>query len=313
MERQKCKLCGRSFANGKALGGHMKAHLVTLPLPPKTGGGGGDDDDGGGGADSASSSSSSSSGEEREQDSKSREVEEKSLAYGLRENPKRSFRFVDPEFSFAVDSGSVVQDRESETESRNPTRKRSKRNRKPVAPESQKQNSDDRKMKTRKPSWAEFPPEPEPLSSISDTSPEEDVAMCLMLLSRDVWKVKQVKMEAAEAEDEEEQEPKPEPAEAIKFTKIRGRYRCEKCDLSFRSPTALGSHKRICSEQGKKTTFQCPYCDRVFGSGQALGGHKRSHMLPSNAATSTPPEKSPIDLNLPAPMEDDEFSVLSDA
>ncbi|GLT65837.1 hypothetical protein SLA2020_382420 [Shorea laevis] len=35
MERHRCKLCSRSFANGRALGGHMKAHLATLPLPPK--------------------------------------------------------------------------------------------------------------------------------------------------------------------------------------------------------------------------------------------------------------------------------------
>ncbi|GLT73994.1 hypothetical protein SLA2020_458160 [Shorea laevis] len=322
MERQKCKLCGRGFANAKALGGHMKAHLATLPLPPKTGGGGGG---GGGGDDDSASSSSSSSGEEQEQEqeqeqeSKSREVlEEKALVYGLRENPKKSFRFADPEFSFALDSGSVVQDRESETESRNPTRKRSRRNRKPVTPEGGKQNSEVKKLKSIKPSCAEFPLEPEPLSSISDTSPEEDVAMCLMMLSRDVWKVKEVKMETAEEEEEEEEDPE---AAEIKLRKNRGRYRCEKCDMSFRSPTALGGHKRICSDQVKKLTFQCPFCDRVFGSGQALGGHKRSHMLPSNpatatataTATSTQPEKSPIDLNLPAPTEDDEFSVVSDA
>ncbi|GKV35093.1 hypothetical protein SLEP1_g43406 [Rubroshorea leprosula] len=42
-------------------------------------------------------------------------------------------------------------------------------------------------------------------------------------------------------------------------------------------------------------------------------------MLPSNpatataTATSTQPEKSLIDLNLPASMEDDEFSVVFDA
>ncbi|GLT48589.1 hypothetical protein SLA2020_222050 [Shorea laevis] len=56
--------------------------------------------------------------------SKSKEVlEEKALVYGLRENPKKSFRFADPKFSFAPDSGSVVQDQESEIELRNPTRK----------------------------------------------------------------------------------------------------------------------------------------------------------------------------------------------
>ncbi|KAK8524342.1 hypothetical protein V6N12_029208 [Hibiscus sabdariffa] len=36
-------------------------------------------------------------------------------------------RFANPEFSFAADSRSVVQDKESKTESKNPTRRRSKR------------------------------------------------------------------------------------------------------------------------------------------------------------------------------------------
>ncbi|KAJ0105777.1 hypothetical protein Patl1_18482 [Pistacia atlantica] len=127
MEKHKCKLCPRSFSNGRALGGHMKAHLAALPLPPKQ------QQQQLGDCTDSTYSSSSSSGEEREvEDGKIGQVaEEKSLGYGLRNNPKRSFRLADPEFSFAVDSGSVVvQDRESETESKNPTRRRSKRTRK---------------------------------------------------------------------------------------------------------------------------------------------------------------------------------------
>ncbi|CAJ2638433.1 unnamed protein product [Trifolium pratense] len=30
-----CPICDKLFSNGKALGGHMKAHLAKLPLPPK--------------------------------------------------------------------------------------------------------------------------------------------------------------------------------------------------------------------------------------------------------------------------------------
>ncbi|GLT25839.1 hypothetical protein SLA2020_009420 [Shorea laevis] len=101
--------------------------------------------------------------------------------------------------------------------------------------------------------------------------------MCLMMLLSDV------KMETAEEEEEEEEEDL--KAAEIKLRKNRGRYQCEKCDMLFRSPTTLGGHKRICSDQVKKLTFQYPFCDRVFGSSQALGGHKRSHMLLSNLAT----------------------------
>ncbi|BBH03122.1 C2H2-like zinc finger protein [Prunus dulcis] len=101
----------------------------------------------------SASSSSSSSGEEpepeQEQKLQEEEEEEKGLVYGLRENPKRSFRLADPEFSFAVDAGSVIQDRESETESKNPTRRRSKRNRRSfvVVTENQRQQQQQQSQK----------------------------------------------------------------------------------------------------------------------------------------------------------------------
>ncbi|XP_019156008.1 PREDICTED: zinc finger protein ZAT1-like [Ipomoea nil] len=34
MEKQKCKLCWKEFANGKALGGHMRSHFAPLPMTP---------------------------------------------------------------------------------------------------------------------------------------------------------------------------------------------------------------------------------------------------------------------------------------
>ncbi|XWS49111.1 hypothetical protein CRYUN_Cryun13aG0135700 [Craigia yunnanensis] len=323
MEKHKCKLCARTFSNGRALGGHMKGHLANHPLPPKT-----TQHQLGDRTDSASSSSSSSG---EEQGEKSREVvEEKSLVYGLRENPKKSFRFADPEFSFLVDSGSVVQDRESETESRNPTRRRSKRNRKVGANTTTEEIKEPKLL--RKPSLVESPTEPEPVSSVSDTSPEENVAMCLMMLSRDVWKSNMKEQKSVELLEESEEIELNNKNELSK-KKIRGKYRCGKCKKAFRSYGTLDEHKRICSETknaGKVAAagvvandskiFECPFCYRVFGSGQALGGHKRSHLLAaassSNAAASANSSKfdnNLIDLNLPAPLEDDEFSVVSDA
>ncbi|XVF10842.1 hypothetical protein REPUB_Repub07fG0218000 [Reevesia pubescens] len=319
MEKHKCKLCARTFSNGRALGGHMKGHLANHPLPLKTtnqhqlG---------------HRTESSSSSGEEQElEEEKSREVvllEEKSLVYGLRENPKKSFRFADPEFSFAVDSGSVVQDRESETESRNPTGRRSKRNRKVGTNNTTTITTEEIKKPKllRKPSLVESPTEPEPVSSVSDTSPDEDVAMCLMMLSKDVWKIKNGEQKAVELSVESKEIE-------LNKKKIRGKHRCGKCKKAFRSYVTLDEHKRVCSET-KKTgkiaaaavvaandskIFECPFCYRVFGSGQALGGHKRSHLLAAAAAanSSTKFDNNLIDLNLPAPLEDDEFSVVSDA
>ncbi|XP_022732484.1 zinc finger protein ZAT9-like [Durio zibethinus] len=325
MENHKCKLCARTFSSGRALGGHMKGHLANHPLPPKTTTHHqlGDRTD-------SSSSSSSSSGEEQELgEEKSREVvEEKSLVYGLRENPKKSFRFADPEFSFVVDSGSVVQDRESETESRNLTRRRSKRNRK-VGTNTTTDEIKKPKL-LRKPSLVESPTEPEPVSSVSDTSPEENVAMCLMMLSRDVWKSNIAEQKSVELLEESEEIELNNESHELSKKKIRGKYRCGKCKKAFGSYGTLDEHKRVCSETknaGKVAAavakdskiFECPFCYRVFGSGQALGGHKRSHLLAaassSNAvaANSTKFNNNLIDLNLPAPLEDDEFSVVSDA
>ncbi|KAL4383660.1 hypothetical protein GQ457_15G017440 [Hibiscus cannabinus] len=291
----------------------------------------------------ASSSSSSEGGGEQ--------------SYGLRENPKRSVRLVDPEF---VDAGSVVlQDRESETEtesSKNPTRsrKRSKQTTNILEDEQQggrkklRVNNKDHNQVSRTDSWAE----PEPMSSISHTT-TEDVAFCLMMLSRDKWKSKVLHQDDGE---EEETEIEIENYELHDFFKIksrkfnrtsRGKYRCETCNKVFKSYQALGghraSHKKMkaysaathetelepenvgaaTSSMTDKKTHECPVCFRVFSSGQALGGHKRSHAITAHLATPVKSSKklgdSFIDLNLPAPTDDDdatsqiELSAVSDA
>ncbi|KAE8726162.1 putative expansin-B2-like [Hibiscus syriacus] len=352
MEKHRCKLCFKSFVNGRALGGHMRSHMLNLPVPSKVEEPMNQPSQE---SDAASASYSSSSSDEEEE-------QKKGQFYGLRENPKRSIRMVDPEF---VDAGSVVlQDRESETESsRNPTRKRSKRTRKILDQQQQQDDDDDddddeetKKLKvninqlSKTESWAE----PEPVSSISDTTTEEDVAFCLMMLSRDQWKSK-VREDRDEDEDDEEDEEESDESEGyIKLSKVnnrtaRAKYRCETCNKVFKSYQALGghraSHKKIkanpaaatyetelkpenvatCSMAEKKV-HECPVCFRVFSSGQALGGHKRSHITGQVAETTTKTAvksskklgNSMIDLNLPAPVDDDdasqiELSAVSDA
>ncbi|XP_009591197.1 zinc finger protein ZAT1-like [Nicotiana tomentosiformis] len=291
MEKHKCKLCSRKFLNGKALGGHMRSHLMALPLSPKTPPL--KQDSGGGRSQSTLSLCSSENQEEEVLEQKG----DDSLGnYGLRENPKRSFRMIDPEF---LDGGYVVQDRESETESiKKPTCRRSKRSNKMVVTvEKEKEKSVD------------F----EPLSLFSDSSSEEDIAMCLMMLSKDVWK--------------SSQPSKLRPKHGKK-------YQCGICHKMFKTSQALGSHKTIHkiknsnsstsiedSEQKPtkkllsvksimdKKLHECPFCGKLFQSGQALGGHKRSHLIMSSSTT---------DLNMPAPMEDEDFSqpdfsAISDA
>ncbi|KAL0914090.1 hypothetical protein M5K25_017595 [Dendrobium thyrsiflorum] len=290
MEKHVCKLCDRSFSNGRALGGHMRSHVVAV-------------------AAAAAASAKSLLSDYSSSSTSSREAEEaKGLGYGLRENPKKSFRMVDPEFS-----SSVVQDRESETESSPITINR--RRKKRPAPEL---------------------PEAELLSSVSDTTPEEDVAISLMLLSRDVWsKDEEVnKADGTEAMMMINLKPRSSPA------KGRSRFQCGTCKKVFRSYQALGGHRashkksRSCvppiyvegspganADADGKSVHVCPICFREFGCGQALGGHKRSHLSSSTTAmtiTSQPrPAKhseSLFDLNLPAPLEDAaELSAVSEA
>ncbi|KAJ8754805.1 hypothetical protein K2173_012729 [Erythroxylum novogranatense] len=323
MERLKCKFCTRTFRNGRALGGHVRAHLATRPLPPNplT-----EQHQLGDRTQSFSSSFSSASEEKELEIIKNREDEDKSLVYGLRENPRKSFKLADPDFSFILDVGSVVQDRESETESpKKPTGRRSKRTRKSDFGEIHNQNSGDNKLKWKERSCVV---ETERLSSVSDISLEEDVAVCLMMLSRDAWN------RNSEEQDQRSVEMVEQSKEIIKVKRVRGKFSCEKCMKQFRSSQALGGHRRICALNEKEMRnggkvdassriFQCPYCSLVFGSGQALGGHKRSHLMSSSRVASVSVsisdvaenvanlEDGLIDLNLPAPMEDDELTELS--
>ncbi|KAE8669725.1 Zinc finger protein ZAT4 [Hibiscus syriacus] len=212
--------------------------------------------------------------------------EEKGQSNGLRENPKRDVRLVDPVFVHAA--GSVVlQDTERST---------------------------------------------------------EDIAFCLMMLSRDKWKSKVVH------QDDEEDETY-ESLEYFKSSKVnrtsRSKYRRETCNKVFKSYQALDGHRAsqkktkpyspathetelepenvgtTASSITDKKIHECSVCFRVFSSGQALGGHKRSHVINGQAATthvkiSRKLKDSCIDLNLPAPTDEDdasqiELSAVSDA
>ncbi|KAG5228569.1 zinc finger protein [Salix suchowensis] len=296
-----CKICNRRFANGKAMGGHMRSHLAKLPLPPKpippqeT-------------YNTPNKSPSSSS----------------SLNYPLLGNnkPTQSSRSILKQKVSAV-SKPTPYDGESETESTTkPTGRRSKRSLK----------SADLKVAE---SMAKVTESSEQVSSVSYLLAEEDVALCLLMLSRDhEWSedAKRVKKEVGEctkdhqyvnheAESDDEKENYLLGAAQTKL-KSQGKYKCETCKRGFRSYQALGghraSHKKIKThdehEEGSgngcgggdnhritagKRIFKCPFCDKVFDSGQALGGHKKVHFsyLPvTNARISI----DLLDLNIPA-------------
>lgn len=196
----------------------------------------------------------------------------------------------------------------------------------------------------------------EPVSSILDATPEEDVAYCLIMLSKDKWErdhefecPARIRMEeeAKRSEDDYSEDFQ----KVTRSNKVRGKYKCGACNKLFRSYQALGghraSHKKIGAETGRSKNsgggskaavavvvledkvHECPFCPRVFKSGQALGGHKRTHFLgiTRNVIETVGPlmvkpfsrigKTLSIDLNLPAPFNDDDTilppSMVSDA
>ncbi|XP_057809144.1 LOW QUALITY PROTEIN: zinc finger protein ZAT9-like [Salvia miltiorrhiza] len=165
-----------------------------------------------------------------------------------------------------------------------------------------------------------------PLSSVSDTATEEDVARCLMMLSRDRWE----RRNENDDDDDDDEEDSGHLRKAKGLRWIRGKYKCEKCNKLFKSYQALGGHRASYNKKIKtdvaarfssgpaaaaaaaaaveEKVHECPFCDRVFASGQALGGHKRSHFRGASSVRiiSRIGENLDIDLNLPAPVDDGE-------
>ncbi|CAA0387680.1 Zinc finger protein ZAT9 [Arabidopsis thaliana] len=287
MESYKCRVCFKSFVNGKALGGHMRSHM-------------------------------SNSHEEEQRPSQ--------LSYETESDVSSS----DPKFAFT--SSVLLEDGESESESSrnviNLTRKRSKRTRK-------LDSFVTKKVKTSQLGYKPESDQEPPHSSASDTTTEEDLAFCLMMLSRDKWKKNKSNKEVVEEIETEEES---EGYNKINRATTKGRYKCETCGKVFKSYQALGGHRashkknRVSNnktEQRSETEYdnvvvvaekrihECPICLRVFASGQALGGHKRSHGIGNLSVNqqrrvhrNESVKQRMIDLNLPAPTEEDEVSVV---
>lgn len=244
-------------------------------------------------------------------------IHSSSSSRGEEENPTTSPELI----SF------VLQDGESETESLAVAgyarRRRQKRCRK-----TRVFSSEIRVKKS--PEFGEINEEQSPLSSVSDTTTEEDVAHCLMMLSRDQWE-RENESDRDGGDDSEDSSAGHVVKVMKRANKVGGKYKCETCNKLFKSYQALGGHRasykkikadvaaRPSRSGGRETAavaeekvHECPFCHRVFASGQALGGHKRSHFMgASNVSTfknvvSRNVENLDIDLNLPAPVDDDD-------
>ncbi|KAK1427226.1 hypothetical protein QVD17_15909 [Tagetes erecta] len=143
---------------------------------------------------------------------------------------------------------------------------------------------------------------------------EAEIAMCLIMLSRDVGKCDKKMKKVTKANDDQDEMD----------DQNKRKFECSACNKSFHSYQALGghkaSHKKLkgcfdaitsepmlehdhmyngCCEKpyddhqspssfnlvgSLKNTkvegaHECSICLRIFSSGQALGGHKRSHLI----------------------------------
>ncbi|WCJ36462.1 C2H2-like zinc finger protein [Euphorbia peplus] len=312
-----CKICNRRFANGKAMGGHMRSHLAIakLPhLPPKP------------------KPQPLPPPQPQPQQQLHHSLSSSSSSLHLRPpspNPFQVYRSVNHDLA-----GSDSESPRSSTT----TRRRSKRRRKSVE-----------KVAESAVKVVEYS-SVEQVSSVSDEiSNEEDVAMCLLMLSKDGNRLEnKEKQELVRDEfiegstddhdyDEEIEEDEDESFGEIPVrSKSNRKYNCRTCKKSFRSYQALGGHKarhkKIQKEDeydgiGNRTTscggvfvdpkiYKCPFCEKVFDSGQALGGHKKVHFsyLGNNMNKSIVPKSKSgenlLDLNLPAPEEDEEDDEL---
>ncbi|KAJ0582442.1 putative transcription factor C2H2 family [Helianthus annuus] len=241
MEKHKCKLCLKSFANGRALGGHMRSHMLNLYVNP---------------------------------------------------NPKPP---PSPPLSPSLSSSS--EEIKSEMSRNTTARQRSKRVRRPESSwfGDQQHLHEINHVKN---------PKQSPVSSISDSSPEEVVAYCLMMLSRDTW--------THEQENDDELEPEPESELELELeleTESEG-------EVVKALGGHIASHKKIKLNNQfqynkyhpkgnvlEDKIYECHVCFKVFASGQALGGHKRSHVSSKQVVKES---INMFDLNLPAPSDDDD-------
>ncbi|GER44875.1 zinc finger family protein [Striga asiatica] len=301
-KRHRCKLCFRNFANGRALGGHMRSHMMKFYdeaaannrrpeknhlWPPQM--------------NSFSSTSVSQTSFPSSSSSSSSSSEEEEI--------KEIDKPIAADHDFYA--GGFF-----------PVRKRSK----PGKGEGEAGDEDENEKQSS-------------LSSISDTTPEENVARCLIMLSRDTWTRADLEFHDSDGEGARNKNwGNSGVGKGIKGKVRGGKYRCEECGKVFKSYQALGghraSHKKVRVEHPRPESnsgscpkveklHECPFCRRIFPSGQALGGHKRSHFVGqvganSGNVNSSSPEKQivnsavlDIDLNMPAPVEDDEGSQVA--
>ncbi|WOK94888.1 zinc finger protein ZAT5-like [Canna indica] len=178
--------------------------------------------------------------------------------------------------------------------------------------------------------------------SSSITEEDEDMANCLVLLSRGRNADLPSPGSPSAAEDAGVSVSVATTTDAAKPGLCA--FECKTCNRSFLSFQALGGHrashkkpKAAAAAEGdglhtspsafsikpapndgsKSRVHECSICGAEFSSGQALGGHMRRHRPVATTTTAEAPEikerinATPLDLNLPAPSDDDDYDQVA--
>ncbi|ONK64759.1 uncharacterized protein A4U43_C07F29570 [Asparagus officinalis] len=295
-KKHSCKLCNKNFPCGRSLGGHMRCHV-----PPSSRGLQGL------GAD----------------------------AYGLRENPKKSWRVEDQSAMSFCDLGEK-QCRECgrEFQSWKALFGHMRSHSDKIGRAEEEEEEDDGEgswgdggshiegsVKVPKKKRRSRPRRPSP--SFEYSKEQKDAAIALVMLSKDVghWGSGSVEFsDKSSAVSEGHQDLGSDELGFLRSKKL-AKYECTACNKSFNTYQALGghraSHKRMrdCFENGSTDqvvgAHQCLICGKVFSSGQALGGHKRSHLITASPSRVIHQEETAvtdsdlIDLNVSLMIDED--------
>ncbi|XP_047064903.1 zinc finger protein ZAT9-like [Lolium rigidum] len=341
MLQHRCKVCGKGFAAGRSLGGHMRSHISLGEVVPMADV---DDDD----LTRASANGGRSSGGNG------------AVGYGLRENPKKTRRlsdFADEEedqggdggehdkacrdcgklFSSwrslfghmrshapgaaaadeaeDVDLGDEFYAAEAEAEAEAEDVEEAPMEPLAVAVMAAPPRRRRRSMRVAAPAPA--PPPPPALSSFEKE--QEDVALCLLMLSRDttggMWSSPEHEEPFLEKEWRKKTTPKQlhlprngygynsdddSPLFHYGESKVKKIKKRRTSHYALNSDSGKQLRKVTAPPPPKRTRYECPGCGRVFSSYQALGGHRASHKR-INTSCSAPKAGPGVIAALPAP------------
>lgn len=309
-----CRICGRAFANGKAMGGHMRSHLAKLPLPPpmprpeppqspmtiQS-------------ANSELSFIAIAARDNREGEAESRRTIANPDKASLQPRPpKRDRHSVDDEqLPLPVDGAEHISS-----------------------------VSSDVALSDKDAAHCLL------LLSVDNNVAARDDSVLAKKVAASVEMIDEIDSDEEEDDDDDDDDEKDESfCVELERTRARPRFKCKVCKKIFGSYQALARHRashdhgegpaetnRVshrwrgsssgeasqCDPEDNPRIFECPFCDKVFESGQGLGGHKKIHCFNApkkkkssnddsdDTAEESKPVKFFIDLNLPPPPEDDD-------